>query len=186
MDVTAASSEIGSTKCDRLRHQSHWQAVARIPRHYGCRQPLRCSPSLERGLCRSVDRCVSAWNKDLFGGIGIQSELRRNFGAAYSFSTYQSGLQQIDFAAAVHLTSDKLEASDLSGLSVRPGQRDCRSSRRFILQDAARDEATRLARSRWIHRVRPASALRQIIKWSSAIFRAARLVSVRQLRSPRP
>ena len=47
-------------------------------------------------------------------------------------------MKQIDFPAAIHLTSDELEAGDLTfSLSVRPRQSDCRSNRRFILGDAA-------------------------------------------------
>jgi hypothetical protein len=47
-------------------------------------------------------------------------------------------LKQIDVPAAIHLTSDKLQARDLTlSLSVRPGRSDCRSNRRFIPRDAA-------------------------------------------------
>jgi hypothetical protein len=55
-----------------------------------------------------------------------------------SLSAYQPSLKQIEFAAAVHLPSDELEASDLRlGLSVGPGQYDCRANRRFIVRYAA-------------------------------------------------
>lgn len=61
----------------------------------------------------------------------------RSFGAAYSFSAYQSGFKQIDFAAIVHLSFDKFETHDLTlGLSVGPRRSDCRPNRRFILRDA--------------------------------------------------
>jgi hypothetical protein len=53
-------------------------------------------------------------------------------------SAYQPSLKQIEFAAAVHLPSDELEAGNLPlSLSVRPGQYDCRANRRFIGRYAA-------------------------------------------------
>src|ERR1700746_181926 len=82
--------------------------------------------------------------------FGVQFWLWRNFGAAYSYSlgAYQSGLQQIDFPAAVHLTPDELEASDLSlGLSVGPGRRYCRSNGRLILGDAAGERGDKTSAS---------------------------------------
>ena len=55
-----------------------------------------------------------------------------------SLSAYQPSLKQIEFAAAVHLPSDELEAGDLPlGLSVGPGRYDCRANRRFIVRYAA-------------------------------------------------
>jgi hypothetical protein len=54
-----------------------------------------------------------------------------------SLSAYQSGLKQIDFAAAVHLTPDEFEAGDLPlGLSVGPGRSDCGANRRFTIHYA--------------------------------------------------
>ena len=47
-------------------------------------------------------------------------------------------MKQIDFSAAIHLTSDEFEARDLTfSLSVGPGRSDCRSNCRFIPHDAA-------------------------------------------------
>jgi hypothetical protein len=47
-------------------------------------------------------------------------------------------LKQIDFPAAIHLTSDELEARDLTfSLSVGPGLSDCSSNSRFIPRDTA-------------------------------------------------
>jgi hypothetical protein len=55
-----------------------------------------------------------------------------------SLSAYQPGLKQIDFAAAVHLPSDELEAGDRPlGLPVGPGRYDRRANRRFIVRYAA-------------------------------------------------
>jgi hypothetical protein len=51
---------------------------------------------------------------------------------AFSFCAGQSSLKKIDFPATVHLTSDELEARDLTfSLTVGPGQSDCCSNRRF-------------------------------------------------------
>jgi hypothetical protein len=48
-------------------------------------------------------------------------------------------LKQIDIPAAIHLTSDKLQARDLTfSLSIRPGRSDCRSNRRFITRLTAK------------------------------------------------
>jgi hypothetical protein len=53
------------------------------------------------------------------------------------FCADQSGLKQIDVSTTVHLTSDELEARDLTfSLSVGPGQGDCCANRRFIFRDA--------------------------------------------------
>jgi hypothetical protein len=55
-----------------------------------------------------------------------------------SLSSYPPSLKQIEFTAAVHLPSDELDAGDLPlGLSVGPGQYDCRANRRFIVRYSA-------------------------------------------------
>jgi hypothetical protein len=53
------------------------------------------------------------------------------------FCPDQSGLKQIDFSAAVHLTSDELEARDLTfSLPVGLRRSDCRPNGCFILDDS--------------------------------------------------
>lgn len=90
---------------------------------HGERSPLRinCQSALDRDPRSACKR----------GSDAILVKLRL-------FRTDQSGLKQIDFAAAIHLTSDELEARDLTlSLSVGPGRSNCRSNRRFIPRDAA-------------------------------------------------
>lgn len=71
-------------------------------------------------------QCVSARNKAL-----------AQFWCSLFIQHLSVRLEAIDFAAAVHLPSDKLEAHDLTlGLSVGPRRGDCRPNRRFILRDA--------------------------------------------------
>ncbi|TFV29785.1 hypothetical protein E4K64_36995 [Bradyrhizobium frederickii] len=83
-------------------------------------------------------------------------------------------MKQIEFAAAVHLTSDELEARDLTfGLAIRPGQSDCCTDRCLSLATPLANEATRLARARSIHVMRPASVLRRIIRCNSAMISRA-------------
>lgn len=87
-------------------------------------------------------QCVSARNKAL-----------AQFWCSLFIQHLSVRLEAIDFAAAVHLPSDKLEAHDLTlGLSVGPRRGDCRPNRRFILRDAIGErEIDRGFRSRnWI------------------------------------
>ena len=62
---------------------------------------------------------------------------------------YQSRLKQVDFATAVHLTSDEFEAGDLAlGLSIRPRQDNCRPDSGFIPQNRSCADAMDRARPR--------------------------------------
>jgi hypothetical protein len=75
--------------------------------------------------------------------LNIVCQSARKFGSdavlvqLLSFCADQSGLEKIDFPAAIHLAPDELEARDLAfGLAVRPGQSDRCSDRRFVFGDA--------------------------------------------------
>lgn len=103
-------------------HSSHEAgAHAAAPSHFG--------RAFAIGFARNPSYvCQSAlgWGSD---AILVQLRL---------FCADQSGLKQIDFPSTVHLTSDELEARDLTfSLSVGPWQSDCCSNRRFIFRDAA-------------------------------------------------
>jgi hypothetical protein len=54
-------------------------------------------------------------------------------------------------------------------LSVGPGQSDCRSNRRFISRDTAGERTDETSAGPSIDGANPASTLRRIIKWNSAV-----------------
>jgi len=80
-------------------------------------------------------------------------------------------LKQIDFPATVHLPSHEFEAGDLTfGHPLDQDEVIAARTAASSLTTPPAKEAMRLARVRTIHGLSPASILRRIIKWNSAMI----------------